>query len=108
MSLTPWNFMLAAPLLAIVLLLVLFMRDHRGTEHRPRAALLAYVIAVAAGAGAIGILFYAVTMWIWAQVVLNLVLLGALLSAGGNVVDLFRRPDQPNNLITRILRGDPW
>lgn len=92
--------------LAIAARVMFFQRTALGTEHRPTAAGLAYVIALAAGASVIAMLFKLFGLWMLAQLVLNTVLLCALLASRGNVVNLFRSQDSPQNLITRILRGD--
>lgn len=99
--------LITALLLAIATLrLILYTRD--GASHRPYASLLAYLLIVAFSACAL-LLAISTQPISWPQFVINLVFVGAVLSTGGNVVELFR-PVSGNRqpLILRLLRRETW
>ncbi|MDN0081606.1 phage holin family protein [Crenobacter sp. SG2305] len=92
---------------AIVGRVVLFER--RGADHRPYAALLAYLIAATAGIAAILLLFGQLPPADPFRLVLLAVLCAALLAVRGNVVELFRgREQEPDHPFTHLLRKTRW
>ena len=93
--------------IACCLRLILFAR--LGATHRPWASVLAYLLIVAFAALAIATLFNRTNAIVWAQLLLNIVLVAALFSVGGNVVELFRPVnDNRQSFILRVLRRETW
>ena len=92
---------------ACCLRLILFARS--GATHRPWASALAYLLIVAFGAIAVLTLFGRTQDIGVPQLVINMVVLTALLSVGGNVVELFRpTSDNRQSFILRLLRREKW
>ncbi|SPK73048.1 phage holin family protein [Cupriavidus taiwanensis] len=86
--------------------LLLFRRD--GAAHRPRAAWLAYVLVVLAGAVTISVLFGRYEWAMLAQNGITAVLCLAVFAVRGNVVELFRTAgtaDSGCTWLVRFLRG---
>lgn len=92
---------------ACCLRLILFARS--GATHRPWASALAYLLIVAFGSIALLATFGRPSPISWPQLLLNLVLAGAVFSVGGNVVELFRPVnDNRQSFILRLLRRETW
>lgn len=93
--------------IACCLRLILFSRS--GASHRPWASALAYLLIVAFAALAITTLLNSAAVIGLAQLLLNTVLIAALFSVGGNVVELFRpASDNRQSFILRLLRREKW
>lgn len=99
-------FLVQAVLCALIAArLVLFRRD--GAAHRPRAAWLAYVLVVLAGAVTISVLFGRYQWALLAQNGITAVLCVAVFAVRGNVVELFREvggTDDRCSWLVRFLR----
>lgn len=93
---------------ALIALRVLLF-ERRGADHRPYAALLAYLITAAAGMAAILSLCGQLPPVDPLRLALLIVLCAALFAVHGNVVELFRRSDAigENRLVT-FLRKTRW
>ncbi|TCP13764.1 putative 3TM holin [Crenobacter luteus] len=92
---------------ACCLRLILFARS--GGTHRPWASALAYLLIVAFGAIALLALFGRAPAIGWPQLVINMVVIAALFSVDGNVIELFRpASDNRQSLILRLLRREKW
>jgi hypothetical protein len=92
---------------ACCLRLILFARS--GATHRPWASTLAYLLIVAFGAIAVLAAFGMAPAISWPQLLINMVLVAALFSVGGNVVELFRPTnDNRQSFILRLLRREKW
>lgn len=87
---------------ALIFLRIVFF-NRAGATHRPLAALLAYVIALAAGCEALMLVLWLVPPPAPGSVVLHAVLLLALIASRGNVLHLFRTPEA-ENCIYRFFR----
>ncbi|MDN0075593.1 phage holin family protein [Crenobacter sp. SG2303] len=95
-------------LLGVIVGRVVLFERH-GADHRPYAALLAYLIAAAAGIAAILLLFGQLTPTDPFRLVLLAVLCAALLAVRGNVVELFRgREQEPDHPFIHLLRKTRW
>ncbi|WP_028534427.1 phage holin family protein [Paludibacterium yongneupense] len=87
---------------------LLFFR-RKGARWRPRAALLAYFIIVAAASVPIGLLLGSGSdTTTLPQLVLNTVLCVAVFAVDGNVSELFRRNGDKEGIIARTLRWHSW
>jgi predicted membrane channel-forming protein YqfA (hemolysin III family) len=96
-------------LLCVVCCLRLILFARLGATHRPWASALAYLLVVAFGTLALATLLSQAPAIQLAQGLLNLVLAAALLSVGGNVVELFRPAnDNRQSFILRVLRRETW
>lgn len=85
--------------------LLLFRRD--GAAHRPRAAWLAYVLVVLAGAVTISVLFDRYEWALLGQNGITAVMCLAVFAVRGNVVELFRMAgmaDSGGSWLVRFLR----
>lgn len=103
----PLEMLNAVIAVACCLRLILFARC--GATHRPWASAMAYLLIVACAALVLGHLLGHPAVPAMAQVVLNLVLAGALFSVRGNVVELFRQVNgNRQSIILRWLRRETW
>lgn len=82
---------------ALILLRIVFFK-RAGATHRPIAALLAYIIALAAGGEALMLVLWLVPPPAPGSVVMHAVLLLALVANRGNVLHLFRTPEAENSI----------
>lgn len=88
---------------ALICLRIVFYRRHGG-RHRPLAAALAYILAIASGTESLRACMGLLPAPNLADTALHAVLLLALLAVKGNVADLFRTAD--DNIIHRTIRRE--
>jgi hypothetical protein len=86
----------------------LFSFRRKGSCWRPRAALLAYLLIVAAASAPIRMLLGVGGEVTLSQLALNSVLCLALFAVEGNVTELFRRSGSDESAIARMLRWESW
>lgn len=87
--------------------LILFRRGD--ASHRPYAAVLAYLVIVAAGAVPLLTMLGSAPLVSFPQLLFNAVLCLAVFAVRGNLVELFRPSGGgPESLITRLLRRERW